>query len=1107
MALKPINIKKLSSQISRDLDTLLELEKPAHVANYYVNKKKVDRAQLPSTDDLIRIIRIHIVKRTVSSIRTVVNDEKLLLEVSTYKKAIIRIESSSKILILNSSGRGKYNELIEGEIKKHKIKNRIIDSISSTPRSQENKNILPQEKMIDYAVEKAIEEESSIIEKGAKKKEEEIDLLIEKKEQDIYNLSSILKSVDEDKLIFEEEITPETVTDWWAEISLRGDPFNMNGLEDIDAKDYDDILIDNSGVKFAKDFRKNRGDFRLGKNNLLLGQLGTGKSCVIQYISNSSLNRDITSFTVRIASAFSVEGLHHSFYAQTILKMSRWFLAHNIKETLEPTQEGFIYGLLKILDERPQMKGFIIFIEDLHKISNTDIVFDFLQMIQPLQESMTDEGISISFIVTGIPDWERKVLDNPFLTSVFSSTDILRIEDVSPETATKAIMKRFDVYRIDRETTWKNNNRYNLSKKYILGLTSLIKRYTVHTGFRLFFSEVKNNLINKQFDMFQVNPVGLTEDMQKQYLLMYSHDDEVKRYLDRMLNRRLKDSQVNVDKQRERKIRILAHIIQNNGIKETDLMLENNNNRVILDHLFRTCKVITMDPEGLEWLPVKPVMEFNKLLLEKFDVGLEYFLVHYHMPTTTVTKFKESKEAYSEQYNSDINYILEGLKAYGVDSNTIDEFNSISNKIFDNVLVPRHVRARGHVNLDIESVKMGLNDLISFLIKFESPNLIGSLPNVFIAWDYRHDKLELTTKYINEHSRKILTDIKKNSQEFLIDSMNAVHELLSELKKNLKILKKLNNEFLQIGDTKTIKIDDIHPDILCGLFQSEDSISDSNFDDLVDSYQRYLRLYLRISTTLSFGKYENRKKIWGDVPSAGSAIKRMTTGADKQLSKTIDPNEFEQLQRSEFKVFLQSTSKKYYKTPFYKEICEPLVKRYGGIQSLNLSLEKFKLLNIATSHDKSEERKEYLNSNFSPYCELLKLIKIVTGLISDTILNNYIILTLQNGSYEVIYSNCIINNHNFSQYINDGIVSPKHYELFSNEIKKCNYYSWPAISIINSLFRNSNTERIDFSEFNSIAELYGNFFFGQAISNIIFTIKKNNVTCRKIYGCQHLLIK
>jgi len=1094
---KKITFNLIINRIGHDLDQLLNLQKPPQVTSFYANQFNVDRSQLPSVDELIEEIRKQALKRIGLNLRkkNVTNELSLSL---LYHEKIEDLESSSQILKLNSSGKNEYEKLIRADIDKAKVAANIKESMQSG-KSQEKQT--PQERMVDWVVDTTIEEKASVIEKGVKEKEKEFDRQLEAKEKDIMNISTVLKTVSDDDLVYEDEDISMTSTEWWNEIGLRDDPFNINGLENIDVKDYDDILVDNAGIKFAKEFRKDKGAFNLGKNNLLLGELGTGKSCVIQYISNYSLNREIISFTIRIATGFSVEGLHISLYSSLARQIMRWLDKHGSRDPLEPTQEGCIIGLLSIKDMRPKNYGFIIFVEDLHKISNVDIVFDFLQMFQPLQESIKDEGINISFIVSGVPSWKEKVIANPYLTSVFSTTDIIEIEDVTSEIATKAIMNRFNVYRSDRDVKLISRDRFTLAPKYIKNLTNLIKKQNVHTGFRLYFSEVKKNLISRRYDMFQVSPAGLTNDMRDKYVVLLNKEKDLKRLLDKLTNIRLKNSKVKIEKQREAKIRLLAHLVQHQGISEQDNLLLSKNNTVIVDHLFRFCKIITMEPATEKWIPVMTLLKFHEALLDEFDVGLDYFLVNYHIPTYATTKYKDTEVAFEKQHKILIEQINALLCVNDEDSILATEFDAISGKIFDEVIKPRYVKAQGYKTISVDKIKKIISNLVEFLIKIESPPLSDAFPERIRAWDYRWNKqLENVTRFKKEYMRKDTSDITK--QEFLIDSMETVDELLEELKKILSMLRQVNKEFLQIGKQQTIKVIDLHPDILSDLFKEEKKISNTSFDNLAISYQDYLRLYFKVATTLSYGKYDNRRKIWSKVASGG-ALDRMINSSDLQRARSIDPDEFEQLQRAEFKQFINCT----HKLSYYYEVSKPLIARFPDKNSLIQSIDKFKPLNIATSHQKYDEKQYLIDSYISQYSSMLSQIKIISLLISDIILDKYVILEPRDNraNPEVVFSQILSSK--YSRDISEHVLSEKEHDNFIADVEKYELYRWIAEDKSDVFFSASKTTLIDFKEYGGFGQLYGNYYFGQAASNFVYTIKQNRLKIKQIYGCQFLLQK
>ena len=66
-------------------------------------------------------------------------------------------------------------------------------------------------------------------EKGKKLDEE-----LAEKQREVEDVSIILKIVKDDSVYVEEEDHEQVHQNWWEEIKLKGDPFNVSGLDNID---------------------------------------------------------------------------------------------------------------------------------------------------------------------------------------------------------------------------------------------------------------------------------------------------------------------------------------------------------------------------------------------------------------------------------------------------------------------------------------------------------------------------------------------------------------------------------------------------------------------------------------------------------------------------------------------------------------------------------------------------------------------------------------------------------------------------------------------------------------------------------------------------------
>ena len=101
-----------------------------------------------------------------------------------------------------------------------------------------------------------------------------------------------------------------------------------------------------------------------------------------------------------------------------------------------------------------------IFIEDLHKQKNEKIAFEFISSLQTFTEQTLDLNLKCSIILTGSPDWTDVIKNDPKLTSVIDISNIINISNVTPAIATKAIRKRFEVFRADKNMVQQDSKDY-----------------------------------------------------------------------------------------------------------------------------------------------------------------------------------------------------------------------------------------------------------------------------------------------------------------------------------------------------------------------------------------------------------------------------------------------------------------------------------------------------------------------------------------------------------------------------------------------------------------------------------------------------------------------
>ena len=275
----------------------------------------------------------------------------------------------------------------------------------------------------------------------------------------------------------EEDTAIEDIV-WWEELGLLQDPFPAtNGLENIKKEDYDKILVDNDGIKFAKNF-KNNNKFDLGSHYLLMGDYGTGKSTVIDYMLDSCEDNEVCAFKLPLLTRTTEMEVRMSFLRLLSRRIERKLKNFNVELPLKADENDISDGLREILATTSIYKGFIFFVDDLHKLEtqDQDLPFKFVKNLQAFSNLLKEDEIEFSFVFTGFPEWKTKISQDTSITSVIDPSNIISIKEVDENLGKKAIRNRFLAFRKNKELGIESQ-QFELSQSYLDISLSQINHY------------------------------------------------------------------------------------------------------------------------------------------------------------------------------------------------------------------------------------------------------------------------------------------------------------------------------------------------------------------------------------------------------------------------------------------------------------------------------------------------------------------------------------------------------------------------------------------------------------------------------------------------------
>jgi hypothetical protein len=465
-----------------------------------------------------------------------------------------------------------------------------------------------ERRIMDWAKEKVIEEETADIENA-----------IAKKRADYDSLPSVLDTPD----IKEPEVTNEDTIDvdqfipWWKRTHMVADPFpSLDGLLQIPDEFYDSVIYK------TKPFRKYEYIIEnvieeLFKNTIFFGEYGSGKTTLFEYLHKILWERKIPAIYLRLFTDQSIDELMKRFMCELERELRVQLgdmiggqpnsAAHDIK--------GEIIRLLGAYWELENPMGIIVFIDDLHKLPEyTQVSLDFLSYLQSFTADISKavKGLRMSFVVAGALEWHDTVRSQAKYSGSFSNWEL--VEDLTVDDAHTMLNLRLAPFWPNPELERKVKREFveqehNFMRKNDIGLT-----------YRNFIHRVREKFKHGDFDILSSDPTTFTEETKKGILAILEDDERLRSRFDQLL------SSVTQGYNQRKTIRQLVHVFRKGGIEDEDPLLAEN-----LFHYqkLRSAQLVQKARRkdgGFLWVVCKELVERNRLVIQKYSVSLESYL-------------------------------------------------------------------------------------------------------------------------------------------------------------------------------------------------------------------------------------------------------------------------------------------------------------------------------------------------------------------------------------------------------------------------------------------------------------------------------------------------
>jgi hypothetical protein len=702
-----------------------------------------------------------------------------------------------------------------------------------------------------------------------------------------------------------------TTTEWWEDLGLTNDPFpTTNGFSSINEDLFEKIVVDTFPFQWLiKKIRESKFDF-FNRGTLVGGALGTGKTTFFDFFKPKFISLRYEPIRIIIPEKIGIAHYNLDFDNQLLRKMKLIAKHHNLNAGQEDVQE-----IMLELQESKQIRGFILFFDDLHKHRNRNNVFDFLSNLQLYKNTFYDAGINAAFFISGLPEWRIQIERDQRLNSFFDGSQEVDMPEITPEQASQAISKRLSAYAKNKE------RKFPVSKKFLEYIFTAERDKRIIVGFRAYIDTAKKYFNNKQFDI-----LGLSLNMIPENILSKIKTDlEANGYFKKSFNSlQFKGGMGGKGKVKSETLHgcleLLSHIYQSQYILENDLVSSDNSRIMLLKHLVNSQFVTKSIMSKGAWKIHSNMTSLNQTILQKYGYSLEDYLIQIYSNKVKSQSSKLIDEITEiDKQLSGIKNILE-TKHHKFLDRLVNEFHILAKYDPSEVALTFHLQ---NIGWSIDKIKEFVNSFATFLVEVESPslfNVFGRNSEKTFSLRYRSlDKYPALLHLIEDFENSIIKD-ESMVARIVAKALDAFRELFQELERSLKLFYKLNKQPFIYFDKK----------MLHSLSHLIDSMNSSSIDENIffDNIEKYLsnfeesfKSYLFLCSYLVFGDINNRFQNYPDI------LKNLKNFMYQYTGQESCYNEFSTLERSGFEKIFNNPSIR--NVPFYKYIVSPINKSFS----------------------------------------------------------------------------------------------------------------------------------------------------------------------------------
>ncbi len=723
--------------------------------------------------------------------------------------------------------------------------------------------------------------EGKIREKVVEEETEEIRKQIEEKKREYEALPSVLDRDEFPEPESPPEVSEDEFVPWWRQLGLAADPFPSEvGLHRIAKELYEKVVYKSATFQRYLYYAKNTPS-ELFKNTIFFGEFGSGKTTLFQYLQYVLIGSGVQGVYVALYGEPDPHSFRIRFQKNLLDELCE--IHESIKGTNPKTwlttsdAEEALISIMKNLRGKDGKANFVVFVDDLHKDKdNLATAMTFVSSLQTFRARLEgkDPDLNIAFYIAGSLEWELAIKNNARYSGSFSAQEDM--PPLTPDASKEMLDRRFEAYASNTET------KRTVDIERVRQIHRYIQNNHLSLTYRQFIQTVISEFKDGKFDLFTTNPIQIPKNKLVEIETVLNSDDTLRNSFDTLL--------ANIEKLdvRQKCVDALVRTFLEREISEESNYFRGNESlfKRLLDA--KLIQKLRRGEHQFSWVVASELLAKNNEIREKYNLSLEDYLPQiYGGRVVKVGKTKSLEEEVER-----IKFFLRSPAATSEVKPFIAESVGLHEKIIGDQDLPDTPDSADQL-VGMCKRSLALLTRAAMVSQALTPAAFDD-DQVLAWWMTSWRPMEEVSEFVNVYKDRNRKPEERASRarNFYRQAYVEIFDFTRDQCEKAKLFRVFSNG---LTNTEIGELNEVRDDCANGqFFEAADRICKLN--------ERKLRVFL----------FNVFRVLYGE--DMGSRIKRLDKHSrsyiadnirkDKEKGFSVGRNEFEQLNRSDYKSFI-----------------------------------------------------------------------------------------------------------------------------------------------------------------------------------------------------------